>query len=255
MVNLRQLLKGWESAPSFSDYIDLDKFVDSHTFRTKTGQIGCVLSVTGIDYESVTRDHLDALTARLQRTFQTFEPGIRVYQYYLRSSRPEIPHRSYGDGVSAKIIGYRLADLEAKRDDLYDTRVYLAVLAEMPTNTHKAEGLFSAFSSRKAIAVSLAAQEATRARLIQQVNTFISATDDFATVEILDQGGAYGLFRYLLNPDPRIRKAPMVDGADTWLSSQRIRHFAPRPHTLSLTTTSSRFSHSRRSRTTRSQTS
>lgn len=216
MVNLRQLLKGWESAPSFSDYIDLDKFVDSHTFRTKTGQIGCVLSVQGIDYESVTRSHLDSLTARLQRTFQTFTPGTRVYQYYLRSSRPEIPHRSYGDGVSAKIIGYRLDDLEAKRDSLYENHAYLVVLSEMPTAARKAEGLLAAFSSSKVIAVSLAAQEETRAKLMQQVSTFLTSTEDFAAVELLDVEGAYSLFRHLLNPDPLIRKAPLVDGATTW---------------------------------------
>lgn len=216
MVNLRKLLKGWEDAPSFSDFIDLDKFVDSHTFRTKTGQIGCVLSVKGIDYESVTRDQLDSLTARLQRNLQTFAPGTRVYQYYLRSSRPEIPHRSYGDGVSATLINRRLADLEAKRDSLYETHVYIAVLAEMPTNMRKPDGLLSAFSSRKVIAVSLAAQDTTRETLMQQVSTFIASTEDFATIELLETEGAYNLFRHLLNPDPLVRKAPMVDGATTW---------------------------------------
>ena len=75
MVNIRQLLKGWESAPPFCEYIDIEKFIDADSFRTKSGQVGCVLSVRGVDYESVTRQHLDSITSRLERTLQLFEPG------------------------------------------------------------------------------------------------------------------------------------------------------------------------------------
>lgn len=220
MVNIRQLLQGWESAPPFCEYIDIEKFIDTNCFRTKSGQVGCVLSVKGVDYESVTRQHLDSITSRLERTLQLFEPGTRVYQYFLRSSRPVIPHRRYDSVVSETIIGYRLDDLESKRDRLYETSTYMAILVDMPTAKAAVSGLFgglsSQFSSRKTIAFSLAAQESARAKLMQQIATFIASTDDFAAVTLLDAAGAYFLFRQLLNPDPLIRQAPMVDGAADW---------------------------------------
>lgn len=220
MVNIRQLLKDWESAPPFCEYIDIEKFIDDNVFRSKSGQVGCVLSVKGVDYESVTRQHLDSITTRLERTLQLFEPGTRVYQYFLRSSRPVIPHRHYDSAVSETIIGYRLDDLESKREQLYETCTYLAVLVDMPTTQAGVgglfSGLFSRFSSHKTIAVSLMAQESARAKLMQQVSTFIASTDDFATVTLLDASGAYSLFRQLLNPDPLTRQAPMVDGAADW---------------------------------------
>jgi type IV secretion system protein VirB4 len=220
VVNIRQLLKDWESAPPFCEYIDIEKFIDDNFFRTKSGQVGCVLSVRGVDYESVTRQHLDSITTRLERTLQLFEPGTRVYQYFLRSSRPVIPHRHYDSAVSETIIGYRLDDLESKRDQLYETRTYLAVLVDMPATQAGVGGMFTGlltrFSSHKTIAFSLMAQEAARAKLMQQVSIFAASTDDFATVALLDAAGAYSLFRQLLNPDPLTRLAPMVDGAAEW---------------------------------------
>lgn len=181
MVNIRQLLKDWESAPPFCEYIDIEKFIDDNVFRSKSGQVGCVLSVKGVDYESVTRQHLDSITTRLERTLQLFEPGTRVYQYFLRSSRPVIPHRHYDSAVSETIIGYRLDDLESKRDQLYETRTYLAVLVDMPATQAGVGGIFTGlltrFSSHKTIAFSLMAQEAARAKLMQQVSTFACSAE------------------------------------------------------------------------------
>lgn len=219
MVNLRQLLKDWESTPPFSEYIPVEKFIDGHAFRTKTGQVGVMLSVKGIDYESIVRQQLDSLIARLERTLKIFEPGTRIYQYFFRSNRPEIPHRSYGKAVTQKIIGYRLDDFSRRREKLFDSHTYLAVLLDMPKsgNAAAATGLLTrvltSFSSKKTIAVSLESQAATLARLMQQVNTFLASTEDFAEVRLLPAPDVYSVFRALLNPDPIKRKAPLGDGA------------------------------------------
>lgn len=216
MVNIRQLLKNWESTPPFSEYIPLETFIDGRAFRTKSGQVGVMLSVKGIDYESIVRQQLDSFTARLERAMQLFEPGTRVYQYFFRSSRPEIPHRRYS-GVTEKVIGYRLADLSRRRDDLYESHTYLAVLLDISqvaaANANPLASLLSSFSSKKTIAVSLEAQSEALARLMQQVNTFIATTEDFADVQLLRATEVYSVFRALLNPDPLKRSMRMMDGA------------------------------------------
>jgi len=223
MVNIRQLLKDWEDSPAFSDFIDLDKFIDSNVFRTKSGQLGCVLAVKGIDYESVPRDQLDVLTERLQRNFHTFDPGTRVYQYFTRTSRPTIPHREYSDTASSKFVHYRLADLESKINTLYETQVYLAVLTKIETGDTAPQSLWqrvkkfvSDFSARKVTAVSLANQDIARAALLQKVSTFTAATSDFAAVTMLDEDGIWHFYRALLNPNPQLRDAPMPEGAGTF---------------------------------------
>ena len=55
MFRLAQALKGHREAGSLNQQINLFGFVDDHTFLTKSGDVGVVLAVKGVDSECLRR--------------------------------------------------------------------------------------------------------------------------------------------------------------------------------------------------------
>jgi hypothetical protein len=63
-------------------------------FLTKSGDLGMVLSVTGVDYESLGNDEQQYAVKRLESALKSFGEGFHVYQYFFKTNRPEIPFAS-----------------------------------------------------------------------------------------------------------------------------------------------------------------
>ena len=55
MLRLDKVIKPWKEAAALSDHINLYGFWNETAFLTKSGDLGMVLSVAGVDYESL--DH------------------------------------------------------------------------------------------------------------------------------------------------------------------------------------------------------
>jgi len=53
MLNLAKVIKPWKEAGSLNANINLYGFWDESTFLTKSGDLGVVLSIPGVDYESL----------------------------------------------------------------------------------------------------------------------------------------------------------------------------------------------------------
>ena len=77
MFRLATALKGYREAGSLNDQINLFGFVDDHTFLTKSGDVGVVLAVKGVDYECLAR--------RDRQLHQTAGVGIQ-------DTRRQMPH-------------------------------------------------------------------------------------------------------------------------------------------------------------------
>jgi hypothetical protein len=54
MLNLARVIKPWKEADALSAHINLYGFWTETTFLTKSGDLGMVLSVAGVDYETST---------------------------------------------------------------------------------------------------------------------------------------------------------------------------------------------------------
>ena len=60
MFRLSEIVKDWKESGALQAHINLYGFWDEETFLTKSGDLGMVLRVKGIDYESLdhaSRDH------------------------------------------------------------------------------------------------------------------------------------------------------------------------------------------------------
>jgi type IV secretion system protein TrbE len=216
MLRLDRIIKPWKDAAALCDHINLYGFWNDTAFLTKSGDLGMVLRVPGVDYESLDHGEQEYAVNRLEAAFKHFGPGFHIYQYLFKQNRPEIPFASYDDPVVQTAIDQRREFFEKKRDDLYQIEIYYCILLE---GARSKTGLAAAVArlardpagavnelraqfTRNGIKTLLRAQiEQDLARLGQCVQAFVRQLADFMRIEILDRQGQFQFFRRLLNYD------------------------------------------------------
>src|SRR6202166_2890906 len=90
MLRLDKVIKPWKESAALNDHINLYGFWNETAFLTKSGDLGMVLSVRGVDYESLDRSQQEYAVKRLEAALKAFGPGFHIYQYLLKSNRPDI---------------------------------------------------------------------------------------------------------------------------------------------------------------------
>jgi type IV secretion system protein VirB4 len=88
MLRLDKVIKPWKESAALNDHINLYGFWNETAFLTKSGDLGMVLSVPGVDYESLDRSQQEYAVKRLEAALKAFGPG----QYF--QGKPEA-HRSF----------------------------------------------------------------------------------------------------------------------------------------------------------------
>ena len=216
MFRLDKVIKPWKESASLNDHINLYGFWNETTFLTKSGDVGMVLSIPGVDYESLDHAEQEYAVKRLEAALKAFGPGFHVYQYLFKSNRPYIPFARYDDPVVEAAIEQRRHFFEGKRDDLYEVEIFYAIVLE---GARSKSGIGSAFAqlfrdpagafgelrtqfTNNSMKVLLRSQiETELARLDQKVQTFARQLADFMQIEVLNQQGQFRFFRRLLNYD------------------------------------------------------
>ncbi len=79
MLRLDRLSKDFREAGALNQQINLYGFIDEHTFLTKTGDVGVLLEVQGLDYESLDSGSVDTYTKRLESAMRLFDDRCRLY--------------------------------------------------------------------------------------------------------------------------------------------------------------------------------
>jgi type IV secretion system protein VirB4 len=216
MLRVDKVIKPWKESASLNDHINLYGFWDETTFLTKSGDVGMVLSVPGVDYESLDRSEQEYAVKRLEAALKALGPSFHVYQYLFKSSRPDIPFARYDDPIVAAAIEQRRKFFEAKRDHLYQVEIFYCILLEGARSKTGVGAAFSRLFSDPAGALSeLKAQftndnmktllrsqiEREVACLDQRVRAFAGQLADFMQIGVLDRQGQFTFFRRLLNFD------------------------------------------------------
>jgi type IV secretory pathway VirB4 component len=84
MLKLQRIFKNYQETGSFNEQVNLYGFIDSNVFLTKTGDMGVVLEVHGVDYECLDGNALDGITKRLESALKLFDDKYRIYQYLFK---------------------------------------------------------------------------------------------------------------------------------------------------------------------------
>jgi type IV secretion system protein VirB4 len=224
MLRFDKVIKPWMEAASLNDHINLYGFWNESAFLTKSGDLGMVLRVPGVDYESLDHDGQEYAVKRLEAALKAFGPGFHIYQYLFKSSRPEIPFARYDDPVVAAAIDQRRQFFETKRDHLYQIEIFYCILLEGARSKtgmgaafarlfHDPAGaideLKTQFTSGSMKSLLRSQIEQDLARLEQRVQAFVRQLADFMQIEVLNQQGQFRFFRRLLNYDDwRIAGSP-----------------------------------------------
>src|SRR5665213_404695 len=225
MFKVEHITKDWKEAGSLQAHINLYGFWDEHCFLTKTGDLGSVLRIGGIDYESLDHAGRDYAVKRLEAVFRSLDDKTRLYQILFKRNRPAIPHAEYQNPLVRAAVEQRSAFLQSKADRLYSIEIYWVVMVD---GKYAKAGLLHALSQlskspRKGIGElktllsgqqqrTLLYQQIERDRLLlqQKVQSLSGQLNDLMAVELLGAEKTFRLDRQLVNFRPsKIEAAPL----------------------------------------------
>jgi type IV secretion system protein TrbE len=224
MLRIDKVIKPWKEAAALNDHINLYGQWSETSFLTKSGDVGMVLRVGGVDYESLDSGAQEYAVKRLEAALKSFGPGFHVYQYLFKSNRPEIPFASYDDPVVQTEVNHRREFFVSKRDHLYQIEIYYSILVraaqarrgigatllEVVANPARGFNELKAQFSSSGMRILLRSEiETARALLEQRVEAFVRQLGDLVPLEVLNSRGQFRFFRRLLNFDDwRIAGSP-----------------------------------------------
>ena len=79
MLRLSQVIKPWKESAALNSHINLYGFWNQTAFLTKSGDLGMVLRVGGVDYESLDHAEQEYAVKRLEAALKAFGSGFHVY--------------------------------------------------------------------------------------------------------------------------------------------------------------------------------
>jgi type IV secretory pathway VirB4 component len=218
MFRLDRIDKAYREAGSLNEQVNLFGFIDDEVFLTKSGDVGVVLRVEGVDYEGLDSTAVDQVAKRLEAALRIFDEKCRVYQYLFKRNGVPIPFQTYGSPVVDTAIRNRMEFLKAKADSLYSLEIYYAVLYEgfrhqqrlvsslgkLASEPHEGwRELRACLSTQKQVLLIDSEMERARAALLGKVRAFILHVDDFLPAGILPKEQAFRCLKRILNLEPR----------------------------------------------------
>jgi len=216
MLRLDKIIKPWKDAAALCDHINLYGFWNETAFLTKSGDLGMVLRVTGVDYESLDHAQQEYAVKRLEAALKLFGPGFHVYQYLFKANHPQIPFAGYDDPIVQTGQDRRRQFFQEKADRLFEIEIYYCILvrgARSKTGVGAAlaqmfrdpaggwNELKAQFSGRGMKTLLRSQIERDLSRLEQGVQAFTNQLSDLTPMEVLDQEGQFRFLRRLLNYD------------------------------------------------------
>src|SRR5260370_18778743 len=95
MLRLSRIFKNYDETGSLNEQINLYGFIGPDVFLTKSGEVGVILEIRGVDYECLDAASIDGFTKRLESALTLFDENYRVYQYLFNRNNETIPYNLY----------------------------------------------------------------------------------------------------------------------------------------------------------------
>src|SRR5260221_9441918 len=137
MLRLSRIFKNYDETGSLNEQINLYGFIGPDVFLTKSGEVGVILEVRGVDYECLDAASIDGFTKRLESALKLFDENYRVYQYLFKRNNETIPYKLYDNPIVDAAIKNRIAYLGGKADTLFSLSVYYVILYQGFRTSHK----------------------------------------------------------------------------------------------------------------------
>src|SRR5260221_6546997 len=99
MKRAAHITTSYQDAGALSDLIPFYGFVDHAVFLTKSGALGMVLELAGVDYECLDPEERERVTTRFEIALRLWDERTRLYQYVLKRSGAERVDRPLADAT------------------------------------------------------------------------------------------------------------------------------------------------------------
>ena len=143
MLRLDHVIRPWKESGALNSQINLYGFWNEQAFLTKSGDLGIVLRVGSVDYESLDQPAQEYAVKRLEAALKTFGNGFHVYQYLFKTNRPDVRFQEYEDPVIQAAVDQRKEFFREKLDRLYNIEIFYAIVIE---GTRSKTGVTAALS-------------------------------------------------------------------------------------------------------------
>jgi type IV secretion/conjugal transfer VirB4 family ATPase len=217
VFKIDQISNDHREAGALCSQVNLFGFVDEEAFLTKSGDVGLVLAVEGVDYECLDTSTIDNLTNRLTAAFRVFDEKCRVYQYLFKRDQKSIPFKTYVNPVVNAAILNRIEHLRTRPSFLYSFQICYVVLYEGfryktsllrslgKLTSHAAEAIkdLEAILSTPKQTVLLGAElKRSLSVLHAKTRSFAGQVSDFVAVRPLAKDEAFRALKQILNFSP-----------------------------------------------------
>jgi type IV secretion system protein TrbE len=217
MLKLERLYKNYRETGSFNEQVNLYGFIDSHVFLTKSGEVGVILEVRGVDYECLEDRSIDTLTKRFESALKLFDENYHIYQYLFKRNNQSLPYKLYDNPVVDTAILNRIAYLAQKADTLFSLSIYYVIFFQgfRPTGTlastfaeivkrprEAAQELLAHFTTTKQVVRLDRELARAQATLLRKVQSFIVQVNDFLPTRLLEKQEAFRVLKRTLNASP-----------------------------------------------------
>jgi type IV secretion system protein TrbE len=217
VFKVKQIGKDYREAAALCTQINLFGFVDEEVFLTKSGDLGMVVGIAGVDHECLDTHTIENLTRRLSAAFRIFDEKCRVYQYLFKRNEERIPFKTYDNPVVNAAINSRVAYLRGKADSLYSFQIYYVVLYEGFRKKASSLTMLGKFASHPWRAASevralLSTQKQlllmddelarVRAALRVKMQGFLLQIGDFVSARLLAKHETFRVLKRVLNFSP-----------------------------------------------------
>ena len=147
MLNVKRILRDYESAGSVNALIALWGFVDDHTFLTKAGHVGTVYRLRGIDYECLDLEARREAVHGFEAALRVLDEHCRVYEYLCKRRVGAFTAPACEQPIATDAMARRTAYLNDRRHELYEIELCLVLLYDggraVPDTSTRLRGLVS----------------------------------------------------------------------------------------------------------------
>jgi type IV secretion system protein TrbE len=218
VLKLTRIIKNYQETGAFNGQVNLYGFISEQIFLTKSGELGVILEVRGVDYECLDGATIDGLTKRLEAALRLFDENYRIYQYLFKRNNPGISYKLYGNPIVDTAILNRIGYLSSKSNTLFSLSLYFVVLIESSRYARTvgsvmgkiSERPFEAFrelrswfSTQKQVVLQDRELSRAEALLLQKIRSFLLQVGDFLPARIVDKQDGFRVLTQILNFAPQ----------------------------------------------------
>ena len=180
-------------------------------FLTKSGDLGVVLALDGVDYECLDTDQREAITRRFEVALRVLDDSMRLSQYVLKRNQPVPPHVPNPDPLVDSLLATRHRYLQANAPSLFALSLYAVIVGQTSARAHAwptrvrefvaapLATLRNQLSTRRSLLLLDEELERLRQRLLHKVAAFTAQLQDTVRPRVLGKREAFHFFRQLLN--------------------------------------------------------